>query len=334
MRPTSATRLCLLVLACAMWPSAIAHAESIWLEGENAQKKQVTRHSWYDGVKKDVLSGHEWLSHFNAKNPGFASYSFDVSKPGEYTFWIRANHVKSSLAFRLNGGQWQKIALDRNQRGAMNIARDNKPDLRFIAWVKVGKVTLTKGPNDIEFRMDSGPQNHGAIDCFCLTTDQWVPSGTDKPSTKPRVSGPDDWFPVVLDEDPLSPESLIDISHLIEAPAGEHGFLKSTGSQLRFEDAERPVKFWGINASVRDMSPEQMRQAARWYRKHGINLVRQHTMLSAVGLLDADGRFDAKRLEQYDRWFAALKEQGIYTTWSVIYPHHGPFLQKHDGYDD
>ncbi len=33
-----------------------------------------------------------------------------------------------------------------------------------------------------------------------------------------------------------------------------------------------------------------------------------------------------------DQWFATLKEQGIYTTWSVIYPHHGPLLQKHDGY--
>jgi len=27
-----------------------------------------------------------------------------------------------------------------------------------------------------------------------------------------------------------------------------------------------------------------------------------------------------------------LREQGIYTTWSVIYPHNGPLLQRHDGY--
>ena len=32
--------------------------------------------------------------------------------------------------------------------------------------------------------------------------------------------------------------------------------------------------------------------AARWYRKHGINLVRQHTMVNAVGLMDANGNFN------------------------------------------
>ena len=80
------------------------------------------------------------------------------------------------------------------------------------------------------------------------------------------------------------------------------------------------------------MTPEEMRQAARWYRKYGVNLLRQHTVLDAVGLMDANGRFDPQRLDRYDRWFAAIREQGIYTTWLVIYPHHGPFLQKHDGY--
>ena len=298
-----------------------------------AQTKQVTLHGWYDGVKKDVLSGNEWLSHFDANKPGMAGYEFKAEKTGDYKFWIRANHVKSSLAYRLDSGEWRKIAMDQNRRGALNIACDNKPDLRFIAWVSVGTVRLEAGEHRLEFRMDSGSQNHGAIDCFCFTTDRWVPSGTQKPSTQRRVAGPSDWFPVILDEDPLAPESVIDISHLIEAPAGQHGFLKADADRLQFERARRPSKFWAINASPNALSPEQMQHAARWYRKHGINLVRQHTVIDAVGLLDRDGKFNPQRLDHYDRWFAALKEQGIYTTWSVIYPHHGPFLQKHDGYD-
>lgn len=308
-------------------------ADSIWIEGEDTQTKQITRHGWYDGVKKDVLSGNEWLSHFDANKPGMATYEFEASIAGNYKFWIRANHVKASLAYRLDGGPWQKIALDQNQRGAMNIARDNKPDLRFIAWISVGTLELEAGAHRIEFRMDSGPQNHGAIDCFCLTTDRWVPSGTLKPSAQPRVAGPSDWFPVVLDQDPLAAESVIDISHVIDAPAGRHGFLKTDADRLRFEKATQPSKFWAINASPRDLTPGQMQLAAKWYRKHGINLVRQHTVVDAVGLLDRHGEFDPQRLDHYDRWFAALKEQGIYTTWSVIYPHHGPFLQKQDGYD-
>lgn len=312
---------------------ASLQAESIWIEGEDAQTKQTTRHSWYDQVKKEVLSGGDWISHFDPRKPGLAGYRFDVPAAGEYTFWLRANHVKSSLSYRLNGGQWQAIDLSRGQRGAMNIAADNKPDLRFISWVKVGTLRLKTGTNSLEFRMDSGPQNHGAIDCFCLTTDAWVPSGTTKPSAKTGAAGPGDWFPVVFDDDPLSPESVIDMSPLIEAPAGEQGFLNRDGARLRFAQAERPVKFWGINTSPGDKTTEEMVQAAKWFRKHGINLVRQHTVINAVGLLDADGEFDRDRLDRYDRWFATLKEQGIYTTWSIIYPHHGPFLQKHDGYD-
>ncbi len=308
-------------------------AESIWIEGEDAQTKQTTRHSWYDQVKEGVLSGGNWISHFDARKQGLAGYVFDAPVADEYTFWLRANHVKSSLSYRLNGGQWQAIDLSRGQRGAMNIAADNKPDLRFISWSKVGSARLKAGENSLEFRMDSGPQNHGAIDCFCLTTDAWVPSGTTKPSVKAGSAGPADWFPVIFDDDPLSPESVIDMSHLIEAPAGRKGFLNRDGARLRFQQADQPVKFWAINTSPGDKTPDEMVQAARWFRKHGINLVRQHTVIDAVGLLDANGDFDPDRLDQYDRWFAALKEQGIYTTWSVIYPHHGPFLQEHDGYD-
>lgn len=308
-------------------------ATSIWIEGESATRKSVTPHGWYNSVKKDVLSGGEWLSHFDPGKPGNAIYQFASPETGDFTFWIRANHLRASLSYRLNGNDWQKIDLENHRRGAMNIAADNKPDLRFLSWNKAGQVQLRKGTNNIEFRMDSGPQNHGAIDCFAFTNEGWVPSGTRQPGTGAGKAGPSDWFPVVFDDDPLSQKSVIDMSSLIEAPAGRHGFLKRQGDALEFQKATTPTKFWAIGSSPGGMSDKQMRQAARWYRKHGINLVRQHTVLGVVGLLNRNGEFDRERLEHYDRWFAAMKAEGIYTTWSVIYPHHGPFLQKHDGYD-
>src|SRR5690606_36573799 len=128
---------------------------------------------------------------------------------------------------------------------------------------------------------------------------------------------PDEWFPVILDKDPLSADSVIDVSRLVEAPAGRHGFLQADGGTLRFANADKPVKFWGVNAHPQGRTAEEMQHAARWFRKHGINVVRQHTVIDSVGLLTRDGKFDARRLDRYDRWFAALKEQGIYTTWSV-----------------
>jgi len=314
--------------------TAAGPEDAIWIEGEAAGTKSVKPHSWYDQVKKDTLSGGNWLSNFSDSHVGIARYEFDVVEADTFSFWMRANPLRSSLSFRLDGGgEWSSIDLNRDQRGLMNIAADNKPDLRFITWVKVGKIDLAAGRHSIEFKMDSQLHNHGAIDCFTFVRIPFVPSGASKPSIKTGNAGPSDWFPVIFDDDPLSPESVIDVSHLIESPAGGKGFLRRDGSRLRFERSDRPVKFWAINTGPGDKTPEEMVQAAKWFRKHGINLVRQHTMINAVGLLDDNGNFDPDRLDQYDRWFAALKQQGIYTTWSVIYPHHGPFLQKQDGYD-
>ena len=312
----------------------IALGESIWIEGEDAAESEVTRHGWYNGVKKDGLSGGDWLSHFNEAKPGTASYPVTPGAAGEFTFWVRANPVKSELSYRLNGGDWIGIDLASAPRGQMNIAADNKPDLRFIAWAKVGQITLKDGANELEFRMTSGPQNHGGIDCFCLSNDAWVPSGILKPG-KLDPAGPADWFPIIADTDPLSPESFTDISHLIEAPAGQHGFLKCDREHLRFEKAGSPSKFWavGVGSMPVGKTEAQMEQAARWYRKHGINLVRQHTMMGTVGLLNEAGEFNPEKLAAYDRWFAHLKAQGIYSTWSVVYPHHGAFLRKNDGID-
>jgi hypothetical protein len=284
-------------------------------------------------VKKDVLSGGAWLSHFNDDRVGRAEYKLNVATGGDYTLWIRANHLRSSVSYRVEGGEWRPIDLSRNQRGAMNIAADNKPDLRFISWVKAGAVKLPAGDVKFELRIDSELHHHGAIDCFCLTNEGWVPSGTVKP-TDVIPSGPDVWFPVTLDDDPFSAASVIDVSRLIEAPAGKHGFLKRDGDKLRFEHASKPVKFWGIGSAPEDYSPAEMQQAARWYRKHGVNLVRQHTVTGVTGLFDERGEFDPERIDRYDRWFAALKEQGIYSEWSVIYPHHQPLLRRGDGYDD
>ncbi|MEQ8790764.1 MAG: hypothetical protein RIC55_30985 [Pirellulaceae bacterium] len=312
--------------------AAKAQGESIWVEGEAARTQDVARNGWYDSVKKDVLSGGAWLSHFNDDRPGVAEYTIKAEQGGEYTLWVRANHLRSEISFRVGDGPWQPVDLSKDRRGAMNIAVDNKPDLRFISWVKAGRAKLAAGDNKFSWKFDSKLHHHGAIDCFCLTNDGWVPSGVQKPGEAPPA-GPDTWFPVVFDVDPLSPESRTDVSRLVEAPAGQHGFLKRDGDHLRLEHAEKPIKFWGIGSDPGRMTPEQMRQAARWYRKHGVNLVRQHTVLGATGLLNARGQLDAERLDHYDRWFAALKEEGVYSVWSVIYPHHQPLLQAGDGYD-
>lgn len=306
--------------------------DAIWIEGESCQDTTMKRHGWYDSVKKDVLSGGAWLSHFDPKTEGRAAYIFRSLVTDNYVFWLRANPLRSKLDWRLDDGDWQTVDFGGDLIGRMNIATDNKPDLRYIAWAKLGTVKLDKGDHHLEFRSYNGDlQNHAGIDCFVFARVPFVPSGKDRPSIAAPAQ-PDDWFPVAFDDDPLSPDSVIDMSRLVEAPAGQHGFLQAAGDHLRFTDSNRPVKLWGVNANLDSRAtPEKMVQRARWLRKYGVNQVRQHTLIDAMGLLRPDGTVDPQRFDRYDRWFAALKEQGIYSIWSVVYPHHGAFLRPQDG---
>ncbi len=308
---------------------------TVWREGESADVKRTTRHGWYDSVKKEVLSESRWISHYDNSGPGEAGFTIQIPETAAYKFWVRCNTVAGpKLSYKFDTASWKLIDLKKNVRETINIASDNKPDMRFISWVKVGTLSLSKGRHTLSFRMHSRIANHGAIDCFCLTTEPFAPAGTTKPQAAGGPAAPDEWFPVSFDDDPFFDESVIDLSSLIDKPAGKFGFLKTPGDTLGFERSRKPVTFWAVGANVnKSYSEAEMIQAARFYTKHGINLVRQHTVINAVGLLDRNGRFDRERMNHYDRWFSILKRHGIYTCWSVLYPHHGPFLREQDGLD-
>jgi len=301
------------------------------VEGEDASLRRNKPHPWwYDKVKTDVLSGGSWISHFSEDGPGAVGYDLAISKSGDYAFWLRANPVKVRLSYQLDDGDWTPVDVTKGVRGQMNIAADNKPDLRFIAWIKVGKLDLTAGTHSLKFRFDSEAQHHGAIDCFCLTTDGFVPSGATKPSVSvEKEPGPDDWFRVIADTDEFSGDSVIDLSYM-NKPTGTYGFLKRDGRSLRFERAAAPTRFWGCVYSPDGLSRDEKKLAARFLAKHGVNMVRQHTVTHAVGLLSEAGEFDARKLDEWDWFVAELGKHGIYSTWSVNYPHHQAFIQEHE----
>ena len=63
---------CLFACLCAA-PTLGRAGETLWIEGEAPTKSTFQKHGWYDDVKKDVLSGGNWLSHYGGQ-PGEASY--------------------------------------------------------------------------------------------------------------------------------------------------------------------------------------------------------------------------------------------------------------------
>ena len=128
------------LLLCA--PGRADDSSFIWIEGESATSTNMTPHPWYAGqVNKSLLSGGDFISNFSP-NEGDAEYKFNADKAGSYTFWIRANPIGDpKLDYQLNGSAWTSIDFSA-PIDVTNIAADGKPDLRFIAWIKVGSVDL------------------------------------------------------------------------------------------------------------------------------------------------------------------------------------------------
>ena len=80
--------LLITLLAVALSTAAVPPARGddyIWIEGEAAKTKDVRGHSWYDGIKKQMLSGGAQLSNWNQRKPGEASYEFEAPAANDYT---------------------------------------------------------------------------------------------------------------------------------------------------------------------------------------------------------------------------------------------------------
>ena len=123
-------------------------------------------------------------------------------------------------------------------------------------------------------------------------------------------------------------EGALDFSHLLDAPAGKHGFVRVQGGHLYFEDGLR-AKFYGFNFPARASMPDHEtaeRLAAR-LATLGANVVRLHAADVMPGpkgwtanpespLLDyASGssrNFHPEGLDRLDYFFCQLKKRGIY----------------------
>lgn len=304
----------------------------VWIEGEDAVASSFVKNSWYSGVRRELLSGGDWLSNY-ADSPGGAQWQFTIDEAGDYTWWVRCNPARSALAYSLDNGPLTTLDMSADPRDRINLVE--ALDHRFMAWLKLGTVKLAAGPHNVKIVLFGDLKNSGGIDCLCFVNFPWVPSGVERPKapTPTRVPAPDEWFVFTPDDDSYSDQSIIDLSSLLHKPAGRYGFLQRRGKDLVFEQQGTPVKLWGLGARMA-RTPQLQEQQARLYAKYGLNMLRTHTLEATIGLLVKDpvtGKrdFDPKRIDQWDRWFATLKNQGIYSTLSCFYPHE---ITPDDGY--
>lgn len=308
-----------------------AQAEWIWVEGEAASRAQVTRHPWYTDIKQGAISGEGLLSHFDDNRAGAAEYRVVAPAAGEYDFWLRANPVLSQLRYSLNGGALTAIDLQAGQRDVVNIAGDNKPDLRFLAWVRVGRVPLKKGTNLLRFELISEKHHHGYIDCFVFTTESFEPRGARKPGETEIVDVEEGWFPFQPGSELVLDESVIDLRGLNEEFAGSRGRIIARDGRFVQSGTGEPVRFWGVNGPPEGLHGDDLARCARLLAKYGVNLVRMHG-----AVFNADGSPNAERIEHVHEVVEALKQEGIYTHLSIYFPlwfRPGPDLEWLPGYD-
>ncbi len=323
----------LFLLYIAMTPVASAQ-DVVWWEGEDAyetnfpKQTKVSESSFPE--KAHLLSGGKWLTNDKPRtgDTAYAKYKVEVPADGKYRFYVRKYYTYGVFRWRFDDSSWRICN--------KSVPFEERVDLQdgiCVNWFDLGWVELTKGRHNFEIRLLAkvGEDLHCAFDVFCLSGDEkLIPSGNKPPEVTIHKPGRSKWFPVVFYEDEFSKDSVIDISHLIETPAGKYGPLKHKDGRLYFEKLKKPVKFWGCNARYLPMGRAQLTQRIRYLRKHGINMVRQHPLQGYLGVLRKDGTFDPEKLDEWDWWFAELKKHGIYMTLSLFYPHH---ITRGDGYD-
>ena len=77
---------------------------------------------------------------------------------------------------------------------------------------------------------------------------------------------------------------ILDYSHLLDAPAGKHGFVKTMNGHLYFEDGTR-ARFLGFNVAARSNTPdhETADKMAERFASMGVNIIRLHAADAPVG---------------------------------------------------
>lgn len=123
---------------------------------------------------------------------------------------------------------------------------------------------------------------------------------------------------------------VLDFSHLLDAPAGKHGFVRVKDGHFYFDNGER-ARFLGFNIATRSNTPthEDAEKLAARFASMGVNVIRLHAADAPLGdgagnwsscreapLLDYDKGssrlFNPVGLDRFDYLFAKLKEKGIY----------------------
>ena len=127
------------------------------------------------------------------------------------------------------------------------------------------------------------------------------------------------WYAYEVPEITDIQNTVLDMSFVLDAPAGKHGYLKSDEEgHLYFEDGT-PVKFWGVNCGPEQlsMSYDRIDNVVDRIAALGFNLVRFHqldrrSVDSLYGSATDTKKLDPYKMDKLCYFMAKMKEKGIY----------------------
>ena len=124
-------------------------------------------------------------------------------------------------------------------------------------------------------------------------------------------------------------KSPVNVSFLLDAPAGKHGFVKVVDGHLATGDGER-IRFWGVNitdwskGSRQIPAKEDSPFLAETLARFGVNCVRLQflDLPTPRGLIDSSRQdtraLDAAELDKEDFFIAELEKRGIYIDFNLL----------------
>jgi hypothetical protein len=141
------------------------------------------------------------------------------------------------------------------------------------------------------------------------------------------------WIPASAAGRPVVKGSALDVSFLLDAPAGKHGFVAVKGDTFVFEDGT-PARFWGGNFFGEANFPEKAdaERLADQVARSGANIVRMHHLDVAGPWTDkvvgrslfggqqpqTTRRLDPGMLDRFEYLVSCFKKRGIYIYLSPV----------------
>jgi len=158
-----------------------------------------------------------------------------------------------------------------------------------------------------------------------------------KPSEN-SVTDTHGWWAFTADESPAA-GTAPDVSWILDAPAGKHGFVTARNGHFYFQDGT-PARFWGFDITGPECFPDHATAdvLATRLARMGANIVRMHHLDASWSDPNMfDRNFDdtrhlsAESLDRFDYFLAQMKKRGIYIYFDWLVNRH---FKKGDGVKD